>query len=102
MGNNRQRDAGNREAVCDEAGGGCHRRDFRMSDYEPIYDEFTAADDPLAGRFEPEDDEPSGGCYRCGGAGEINVCIDDLCRGADECFHGDGMAICPVCEDGEI
>lgn len=76
-----------------------------MSDYEPIYDEFTAADDPLATKFEPDysdDDIDASGCYRCGGAGEIVVCIDDICRGSGECFHGDGMAICPVCEGGEI
>lgn len=27
--------------------------------------------------------------------GMIVVCIDDICRGSGECFHGDGMAVCP-------
>jgi hypothetical protein len=42
-----------------------------------------------------------GGCYNCGGSGWIVVCIDDMCRGAGECIHGDGEACCPVCnKDG--
>lgn len=36
-------------------------------------------------------------CSRCGGSGVILTCIDDLCRGAGECMHGDGEAPCPVC-----
>jgi len=24
------------------------------------------------------------------------ICIDDMCRGAGECFHGDGELPCPV------
>lgn len=47
------------------------------------------------------DDEFSDGdntCDRCQGAGEIMVCIDDLCHGAGECMHGDGMAVCPTCK----
>lgn len=40
------------------------------------------------------DDE---GCYRCGGKGYIVTCIDDLCRGQDECIHGDGEQPCPAC-----
>lgn len=47
------------------------------------------------------DDEAAGcgcgGCYYCGGSGWIVVCIDDLCRGAGECMHGDGEEPCPVC-----
>lgn len=42
-------------------------------------------------------------CYRCNGSGEIVTCIDDMCRGADECMHGDGMSVCPECGgDGEL
>ena len=42
-------------------------------------------------------------CQRCDGEGEIVVCMDDMCRGAGTCFHGDGMEICPVCHgEGEI
>ena len=37
-------------------------------------------------------------CNRCDGDGWIVVCIDDLCRGAGECMHGDGMALCPECQ----
>lgn len=37
------------------------------------------------------------GCYRCGGKGYIVTCIDDLCRGQDECIHGDGEQPCPAC-----
>ena len=36
-------------------------------------------------------------CGRCDGEGELLVCIDDLCRGAGECMHGDGMIVCPSC-----
>lgn len=42
-------------------------------------------------------------CHRCEGSGEIVVCCDDLCHGAGQCMHGDGMALCPVCGgEGEI
>ena len=37
------------------------------------------------------------GCQTCGGAGFIMVCIDDMCRGAGECMHGDGEIPCPEC-----
>lgn len=37
------------------------------------------------------------GCYRCGGEGFIITCIDDMCRGAGECMHGDGESVCPAC-----
>ena len=37
-------------------------------------------------------------CYRCDNQGFIIVCVDDMCRGAGECMHGDGEAICPNCK----
>lgn len=37
------------------------------------------------------------GCMTCGGEGFIVVCIDDMCRGAGECMHGDGEIPCPTC-----
>lgn len=37
------------------------------------------------------------GCYRCNGGGWIVFCIDDLCRGAGYCMHGDGERPCPNC-----
>lgn len=49
---------------------------------------------PAGSATEDYDDE---GCYRCGGKGYIVTCIDDLCRGQDECIHGDGEHPCPVC-----
>jgi hypothetical protein len=46
-----------------------------------------------------DDYEPdSGYCWRCDGKGYIVVCIDDLCRNADHCMHGDGEQICPTCK----
>jgi hypothetical protein len=39
----------------------------------------------------------SDGCNRCGGTGTIIVCIDDMCRGAGGCMHGDGEIVCPDC-----
>lgn len=39
-------------------------------------------------------------CPTCGGEGFIVTCIDDMCRGAGECMHGDGEDVCPDC-DGE-
>ena len=53
-------------------------------------------DDVEVGYF--DDDS---GCSRCGGQGFIVVCIDDMCRGAGECMHGDGEIVCPDCEGGE-
>ena len=46
-----------------------------------------------------DDDFPFdvGGCNTCGGEGFIVVCIDDMCRGAGECMHGDGEIPCPEC-----
>ena len=52
-----------------------------------------------AGSAGASDDDCDDGCYRCGGKGYIVICIDDLCRGADECMHGDGEVPCPVCCD---
>jgi hypothetical protein len=43
------------------------------------------------------DDPDDGYCYRCDNHGVIIVCVDDLCRGAGECMHGDGEMICPDC-----
>lgn len=42
--------------------------------------------------------EDSTQCHRCDGSGEINICIDDLCHGQDECIHGDGIVMCPTCK----
>ena len=42
-------------------------------------------------------DEIEATCQRCSGEGEVLVCIDDMCRGAGECFHGDGLDVCPSC-----
>jgi hypothetical protein len=49
---------------------------------------------------ELDDDEYeyADGCNTCGGAGFIVVCIDDMCRGAGECIHGDGEVQCPDCD----
>jgi hypothetical protein len=43
-------------------------------------------------------------CQRCDNRGSIIVCIDDMCRGAGECMHGDGEIICPDCkgESGDL
>ena len=46
-----------------------------------------------------EDDDPwLDGCNRCNSQGFIVICIDDLCRGAGECMHGDGEIVCPECK----
>lgn len=45
-----------------------------------------------------EADDPYPTCWKCGGEGFVVVCIDDMCRGAGECMHGDGEQICPVCK----
>lgn len=63
-------------------------QDNHMSEHDPDY-----ADD---GDYPYDDEEPY--CYRCDNQGFIVVCIDDLCRGAGECMHGDGMAVCPDCK----
>lgn len=39
------------------------------------------------------DDDPR--CI-CDGSGIRVTCIDDMCRGAGECMHGDGEELCPV------
>ena len=51
-----------------------------------------------ANMAEDGDDFVDSGCARCGGSGVIVSCIDDTCRGAGECFHGDGEAACPDCD----
>ena len=59
--------------------------------------------------IEPDEemwDEESDGprtCPNCHGEGEYVICVDDLCRGAGECIHGDGMQFCRVCAgSGEV
>jgi hypothetical protein len=47
--------------------------------------------------YDGEDYDSFGCCNTCGGAGYIVVCIDDMCRGAGECMHGDGEVPCPEC-----
>lgn len=50
--------------------------------------------------WEEDDDyysDGNDGCNTCMGAGFIVVCIDDMCRGAGECMHGDGEIPCPDC-----
>lgn len=42
-------------------------------------------------------DDTDAGCNTCGGAGFVVTCIDDMCRGAGECMHGDGESVCPEC-----
>ncbi len=56
---------------------------------------------------DPEDCDCGGSgfvvCHRCHGEGFILTCIDDICRGAGECMHGDGEDVCPVCNgDGSV
>lgn len=56
----------------------------------------------MRGDFDEDETDDDGyvdadGCQRCGGSGVIVVCIDDMCRGAGECIHGDGEAPCPDC-----
>ena len=55
-----------------------------------------SASEPPYGEYDEHDGEGEG-CYQCGGAGYIVTCIDDLCRGAGECMHGDGESPCPNC-----
>ncbi len=50
---------------------------------------------------DPVEDDDTGGCYLCGGAGFIVDCIDDLCRNGGECMHGDGESVCPACHGVE-
>lgn len=59
--------------------------------------DFDEDEDP---DFEPEWQAYDDGCSRCGGQGFIVVCIDDMCRGAGECMHGDGEIVCPDCKGG--
>lgn len=37
-------------------------------------------------------------CWQCDGEGLLLTCIDDMCRGAGECMHGDGYSECPECD----
>lgn len=51
----------------------------------------------------PDDEYTDATCPKCLGEGSIIICIDDLCLGADYCWHGDGEILCPECgESGEI
>lgn len=53
--------------------------------------------------FGPCDDDMPYACPRCDGEGLRMVCIDDMCIGAGECWHGDGYAPCEDCRGtGEI
>ncbi len=69
------------------------------------YDDWKTTDeigDQLAADEEREAHEAAGDpwrepCWACLGDGERVICIDDLCRGAGECMHGDGMAPCDEC-----
>lgn len=38
-------------------------------------------------------------CWNCE-EGTVVICMDDLCHGQGYCIHGDGNAVCDVC-DGE-
>lgn len=44
------------------------------------------------------DDRDDDYCDLCDGSGVLMACIDDICVGRGECFHGDGDIICPNCE----
>lgn len=52
---------------------------------------------PNMDEFDDYDPDYDYGCITCGGEGFIVVCIDDMCRGAGECMHGDGEDVCPEC-----
>lgn len=41
-------------------------------------------------------------CWQCNGEGFIVVCVDDMCRGAGHCIHGDGEVVCPNCKDDDF
>lgn len=47
---------------------------------------------------EADDDYTDFTCSECDGEGVRLVCPDDMCRGAGECFHGDGYATCWCCK----
>lgn len=55
-----------------------------------------STDEPDDERFGEDDD--GGYCFRCDNQGFIIVCVDDMCRGAGECMHGDGEIVCPDCK----
>ena len=54
-----------------------------------------------AAALEEADDYGNDPCWRCGGAGFIVTCCDDICRGLGYCIHGDGETECPVCHGEE-
>lgn len=75
-----------------------------MSDQQTLEQRVLAALDEWDEQYDPYYDptEPYT-CGRCGGEGEILVCIDDMCRGSGGCIHGDGYRTCPDCKGaGEI
>ena len=47
--------------------------------------------------YDEDFDDERDYCGRCNEFGEVVICVDDLCHGAGECMHGDGMRICPDC-----
>ena len=51
--------------------------------------------------LEKMEEKYSATCFNCGGKGYTVVCVDDLCRNGDSCFHGDGEEWCKDCEDVE-
>lgn len=68
-----------------------------------LYESMVAAglivpDAPIVDHSWDCDDGDGDGCYLCGGSGSIVTCIDDMCRNAGECMHGDGEAPCPNCQ----
>lgn len=40
-------------------------------------------------------------CWRNCDDGMLVVCIDDMCRGAGYCMHGDGEIMCPCQYEGD-
>jgi hypothetical protein len=62
----------------------------------------TAPDAPLPAPTQQDehcDCDGSGwlACPDCFGQGWTVTCIDDMCRGAGECMHGDGETTCRYC-----
>ena len=83
-----------------------HKDDRSRRDSQPFADHGdlprhatgpSEQDLPEPDDFEDYDIFASEGCQWCGGQGFIVVCIDDMCRGAGECMHGDGEIACPDC-----
>lgn len=78
---------------------------FKVAPNDPsreIRPAFTVAPTPedfeAQERSEFDDDYASydGPCGECQD-GMIVTCIDDICRGAGYCMHGDGERLCPRC-----